>query len=166
MAIRVTSSLDDRFDETIDEIERMSLASKELTPRSRARLERAARQGNLVVAFSADTLAGWGIREPVSRNTSELGMTFVKPEYRDTDAFELLARELTNTKRKLVMATYRKDLQQYTIDHLGFKPSDLFEVIKVSRGGFLLKRMNPASRRSIQHRMRDSKPLFAIRDAR
>ena len=162
----MTTEFANRFDEIIDEIERVSHASKDLTPRSRARLERAAKHHNLVVAFDGNTVAAWGIREPIAPNVSELGITFVKPEYRDTNAFDLLAHELANTKRKLVMATYRKDLQQYTIDHLGFRTRTLNEVIKVSIGGFLLKRFNQASKRSIQNRMQATKPLFAIRDAR
>lgn len=163
MAVTVTTHLPrHRRDDLLAEIERESAASAELTPRSRETLERLAEAGDLVVAFEDGVLAGWGIREPLAPGLKELGMVFVKPQFRSAGVFAPLAHRLVEAGFNYVVATYNPAMVRFVQREFGFVPTTLGHVIRRSRGRFLTKRFDRRSRHSIGRRIARSTPLYAI----
>lgn len=167
MAIAVTTSLPrDRREKILREIDETSQNTPELTPRPISTLRQLAESGNLVAAFTGDELAGWGVREPLGRGVVELGMAYVKPRFRKTNAFELLVRELTNCDEACLFATYLPGLIRYTVREHGFRESSLGEFAIRSRGRFIFNRLSPARRRAVRTHLATARPLYAIREGR
>jgi hypothetical protein len=147
-------------------IEAESFAGNEITPRPVVKLRAASGQGNLILVYSDGTLAGWGLIEPLTRTVSELGMTFVRPQFRNQPVFAAIVAAMDARPETLLMATYHPHLAAFTVKHRGFQYSSLGEFIRVSRGKFLFKRMNSAARSSIKTRRQTSQPIYVIRRSR
>lgn len=149
---------------TLSEIHAISTATAELTPRSMAVLERALADGRLVIGFVDGTLAGWGLKEPLGRGVFELGMAYTKPEFRGFPVFVGVTQRLVAPGSTYVFATYDPKAVAYMRRRFGFRETTLGEVVRRSRGRFLLKRLDRASRRSIASRIATLTPKYAILD--
>ena len=147
----------------IAQIQAITANGHELTPRPDEKLRAALNNGELITVYSGLELVGWGLIEPLTKNCSELGLTYIKPSHRGSAAFELLSMRMTAIGGTLLFATYDAGLMSYATRLLGFRPSSLGEFLKVSRGRFVFKRLNRESRKSIRGRMRTAKPLYGIR---
>lgn len=151
--------------EVISEIYKTSLVEPNHTPRSIESLTATAARGDLVILEQNGTLAGWGIREDLTRELKEVGLMFIKPEFRSASTFIALARELSNVPVALILATYDEALIRQAVLEFGFREATLLQVILRSRGRFLTKRLNRTSRRAVAEHTRNAKPLFAIRES-
>jgi hypothetical protein len=143
-----------------------SASVSELTPRSRESLERLARDGNIVIVRVDDELAGWGVREPLGRGVFELGMTYVRPTFRATDAFRRLAAEMVSATDEYLVATYKPELVDFLVREHGFRRSGLVEFVWRSRGSFITKRLDRASCTAVRDHASTGRALYVIRDAR
>lgn len=152
----------DKIAETVAEIYNTSLVQPELTPRSKEELLALARGGNLAQVYVDGKLAGWGAFEPLIKNVHEVGLVYIKPEYRTTEVFNALMHVIGVRPEDKVAASYDPAYIRYVVRAWGGKYSSLAEVTWRSRGKFLTKRMNAASRKSIQNRMKDSKPKYVF----
>ena len=151
---------------TIQEICDRSASESSLTPRSLETLRAVANSGDLIVLLNDGSLAGWAIRERLTPKVKEVGLMFVKPEFRSPTAFALLAREVTNDPAELLFATYEPALIRFVIAELGFRASSLWQLTLRSRGRFITKRLSRETRAAVAEHTRTAKPLFAIRAAR
>lgn len=166
MAVVVTTTLEpEDVDDVLSEINRISVKTHELTPRSVEALRGLLVQNNLVMVFVDGQLAGWGVREPLARGVFELGMTFVRPEFRSTTAFDRLAHELVSGNRTFLVATYKPELVRYLEREFGFRQSHLTEFIWLSRGRFLSKRLSRESRRAVRSHLKNAKPFYTLKDS-
>jgi hypothetical protein len=167
LAIKVvTSPTSTELDSALAIIETESFSGNQVTPRSRETLIHASGKGNLLLAYSDDTLAGWGLIEPLTRKVSELGMTYIRAEFRNQPVFAAIAATMDARSETLLMATYHPHLASFAIKHRGFSRSSLAEFIWVSRGKFLFKRLGAAARKSVNQRLAVSEPSYVIRRGR
>jgi hypothetical protein len=135
-------------------------ARADLTPRSRTKLEQLARHNRIAYLLDGQTLAGWALIEELLPGLSELGMAFIKPEYRGASAFHALCRLLSTQDERLVLATYDDALISYAKRVWHWQEKSLWQVALMSRGRFITKRLDRSSRSSIQSRMQTKKPRF------
>ena len=150
----------------IQEIGRLTSTSDDLTPRSEAALRAVAKNGDLIALYNDGTLAGWGIRERLCPGVKEVGLMFIKPEFRSATAFAALTDALGNDDSTLVIATYDPALIRNLIAKHGFKTSTLAKVAWISRGRFITKRLSRETRQAVASHTAKAKPLFAVRAAR
>lgn len=163
MAVTIVTELPaETASTTLAEIHAISTASAALTPRSMEVLTRALEDGRLVIGFVDGTLAGWGLKESLGRSVYELGMTYTKPEFRGHPVFDGVTRRLVEPGATYVFATYDPAIVAYMRRRFGFRESSLGEVLWRSRGRFLFKRLDRASRSSIGARLSVRTPLYAI----
>ena len=146
------------------EVYRVSVESGELTPRSLKKLEKLLKQGRLVLAFIDDQLAGWVVAEKLAPGLSELGMAFVKPEFRNQPVFDALAHRAITNDEAFLFATYNPAMLRYVEREFGFVPVPLWRVALRSWGVFVFKRLGRVARNSVRERMKVSQPLFALRE--
>lgn len=163
MALVATPVLEGSIQEILEEIQHTSLIETKLTPRSAESLQLVAHAGDLVILRHENQLVGWGIREELRPGLKEVGLMFIKPDFRSASSFILLARELANVPDALILATYDAALIRQAIIEFGFREASLFQVIVASRGSFVTKRLNRASRTAVAQHTKSAKPLFAIR---
>jgi hypothetical protein len=149
--------------EVLPEIYETGFRDPNLTPRSLETLGEIANKGDLVLIKVDDKVAGWGIREVLTKNFKEIGMMFIKPEYRSPGAFIALARGLADDPSSMVLATYDKALIRQAVLEFNFREVGLLEVIIRSRGRFITKRLTKASREAVTEHRSQGKALFAIR---
>ena len=167
LALVATTTLDPvALPEVLTQIEQQVLAEPGLTPRSRRALRKVANSGDLILLWSEGNLAGWGVRERLAPGVKEVGLMFVKPEFRSAVAFAELARELTTDRATLVMASYDPALIRYVVAKLGFRKATLGNVALRSWGGFITKRLSKTARTAVRRHTGQAKPLFAIRGKR
>ncbi|MEO0024706.1 MAG: hypothetical protein RL196_1147 [Actinomycetota bacterium] len=150
----------------LTEIEQRVLAEPGLTPRSRRALQKVANSGDLILLWSEGNLAGWGVRERLAPSVKEVGLMFVKPEFRGAVAFAELARELTNDRATLIMASYDPALIRYVVAKCAFQRASLGDVALRSWGRFITKRLSKTARTAVRQHTSLAKPQFAIRGKR
>ena len=149
-------------DQVIAEIQRISEKQPELTPRPKLVLEKALKEGNLALVQDNDELIGWALVEPLTKNISEIGLVFIKPEFRSPAVFDLLMKLVSKRPEKMLLATYDKSLIRYVQKAWKAEQLSLAKVIWLTRGKFVLKRMDKLSRGAIKRKIAKSKPLYAI----
>lgn len=142
------------------EIEQIVSQRADLTPRSRKTLDQLATQNRIAFLLEGKNLAGWALIEELKPNLSELGMAYIKPEHRGPSAFHALCRLLSTQDERLVLATYDDALISYAKTVWRWKEKSLWQVVLLSRGKFITKRLDRSSRSSIQERMKTKKPRF------
>jgi hypothetical protein len=147
----------------VPEIYATSVSHPNLTPRTLDQLKAIASRGDIVLIKANEDLIGWGIREVLTKNLKEVGLMFIKPEFRTASAFAALARGLAADSGGLVLASYDPSLIRHAVLEFGFREANLIQVIIKSRGRFLAKRLSKDSRRAVAGHLKSSKPLFAIR---
>ncbi len=161
----ISSTSQPRADE-VQAIYRATSELAELTPRSHETLEELAKGNRLAVIRVDGKLAGWAAVEPLTRNLSELGMVFVKPEYRGAESFDALIREVAKRSERILLATYNPALIRYAMRAWKGREIGLGTAIVLSRGKFLTKRLGASSRKSIQARLKTSRPRYALIERR
>lgn len=146
----------------IDEIYKVSLVQPELTPRSKEKLEELARNLNLALVYQNEQLVGWALIEPVGKNLVEVGMLFIKPEARSAAAFADLMSLIAKRREKVIIASYDQKLIRYLVRSWKAKQISLLQVIWLTRGRFILKRLDRNSRTAISRKVKSRKPLYAL----
>ena len=149
--------------EILDEIIQIAEAqSHEVTPRSRETLESLLDLDNLYVALDGETLLGWVVVEPLTKRVSELGMAYVKPEFRGQAVLEQILSVIASRPERIVLATYNQGLLDYAISAWNCREVSLLRVVLVSRGRFISKRLNKSTRSHVSQHLSMGKPKFAL----
>lgn len=144
----------------------MTAGLAELTPRPITVLRELAKDGRLVLIHSGGQLAGWAAVEHLTSNLSELGMVYVKPEFRSAEAFDALIQEIAKRPERMLLATYTGAIMRYAAKVWQAREIGLLKAILLSRGRFLTKRLNPNSRESIRGRLANANPRYALVERR
>ncbi|MEY4450964.1 MAG: hypothetical protein RLZZ380_85 [Actinomycetota bacterium] len=168
LAISVTSELEkEKVVQIVNEIFEISSAqTQELTPRTKETLFALAESKRLITASLNGSLIGWVVVEKLEKDVSELGMAFVKPEFRRAGVLHKMLEEASKRPERLIIASYSSELIEFGIKHWGARKITLWQVALVSRGRFITKRLNPKTSSVVNKHLRDHKPLFVITDRR
>lgn len=148
-------------------VERIIAASArvpEVTLRSRGRLLAAARNRRLLVAQSADAVAGWALAEPCGPGVNELGLLVVLPGFRDGDALRELTAVGVGLRRWSVVVTMDERFARWLVADWGFVRTGLRGITLKTRGMFLLRRLAPSRLRAALARVKGGSPIYLIRD--
>ena len=163
MAITATFQIDpEKLQTVVRQIYETTSALAELTPRSEERLTELANANTLAVVYKENEIIGWAAVEKLTKNMSEIGMVYLKPEHRSAEAFNALMQLVAKRKDTYLLATYDQVLIRYVKSAWKAKETNLLGAILRSRGKFLSKRLNSESRQSISTRLKHSKPSYAI----
>ena len=105
MAITATFQIEPALiSHVVSQIHEVTAAEPGLTPRSIARLTELAQSEKLAVLFADGKLAGWAAVEKLTKNISELGLLYLKPEYRSAGNFNALAQLILNSAVRNLLA--------------------------------------------------------------
>jgi len=163
MAITATFQIEPALiSHVVSQIHEVTAAEPGLTPRSIARLTELAQSEKLAVLFADGKLAGWAAVEKLTKNISELGLLYMKPEYRSPENFNALAQLIMNSDDRYLLATYDQILIRYLKTAWHAKSTNLLGATLISRGKFITKRLNRASRNAVRSHLKQGKPLYAI----
>lgn len=162
LALKASFGKPDKFSEVISEIERISQEEKTLTPRGVRKLEELANSGNLAQITQDELLIGWAVVEPLTSNYAEVGLVYIKPQYRSAEVFNQLMKLLATRPERMILATYDASLIRYVKHAWKAKQVSLLQVILLSRGKFITKRLDKQSRKAIRQKLEADKPLYAI----
>ncbi len=163
MAITATFQINPaKLSDVVKEIFEVTSAQVELTPRSVEKLSELAKANTLAVVYKDNSLIGWAAVEKLTKNLSEIGMVYIKPEYRSAEAFNALMQLVAKRKDTYLLATYDQSLIRYVKTVWNAKETNLLGAIIRSKGRFITKRLNSESRRSIKTRLKETKPSYAI----
>jgi hypothetical protein len=163
MAITATFEIEPtKLPAVVKEIFEVTSAQPELTPRSVEKLAELAKANTLAVVYKDNSLIGWAAVEKLTRGLSEIGMVYIKPEYRSAEAFNALMQLVAKRKDTYLLATYDQALIRYVKTVWNAKETNLLGAIVKSKGKFLTKRLNSESRKAIKTRLKETKPSYAI----
>lgn len=168
LAVTVTSELAEaKLHLVVNEIfEITSAQPHQLTPRSEETLFALAASNRLITAYQDGVLIGWAVVEKLAKNVSELGMAYVKPEFRRTGVLHKMLEQASNRPELLIIASYSEELIEYGVQHWGARKVKLWQVVLASRGRFITKRLNAKTRTTVNQHLSESKPLFVFTDRR
>jgi hypothetical protein len=111
-------------------------------------------------------LIGWAVVEKLTKNVSELGMAYVKPNFRRAGVLRKMLNEASKRPELLIIASYSPELIEYGIRHWGARRVTLWQVALLSRGRFITKRLNPKTTSTVNKHLSEKKPLFVVTDRR
>ena len=133
-----------------------------LSPRSKKELENAYNKNNLLIAIAESKIVGWLLKIPYNQKFQELAAGYVIKSYRSKGVFKHLLYEAFKSAPMSTIVTFNYNLSNYLINKIGFKKSSLWETIKLSRGKFLLNRLNLQRITAIRKHYQKSKPMYTI----
>ncbi len=163
MAITATFQITPaKLPQVVKEIFEVTSSQAELTPRSVEKLTELAKATTLAVVYDEDLLIGWAAVEKLTKNLSEIGMVYLKPEFRSAEAFNALMQLVARRKDTYLLATYDQSLIRYVKTVWNAKETNLLGAIIRSKGKFIAKRLNSESRKAIKTRLKETKPSYAI----
>jgi GNAT superfamily N-acetyltransferase len=145
--------------EDLQQIEHILIREQQLTPRRLATLQ----QSDIAVARDGDAIVGWLVSEHLGRNVYELGAAFVLPTYRRKGILGRLIDALTRDDATYVAALFSLQLSRYLCEHKNFSETTLMNIVRVSRGKFVTKRLSQSAR--VAGHLRAQKAVFIIRSA-
>jgi len=137
----------------------------ELTPRSLQQLQTLSEKRLIAVARDGKKIIGWVISEPLANRVFELGLGFVEKPYRGRNILYKMLELLVEDKgSSYVFATFEPRIMQSMREEFGFTSSSLKEVILISKGRFVTKRLSSlsATRRVTSH-LKEKKAIYGIR---
>ena len=154
VAICTTASVKDLL-----EIERILAREQQLTPRSLAKLE----QSRIAIARDEAKIVGWLVSEPLYGHVNELDAAFVLPDYRRRGILGDLVDALSDPNATYVAALFSPELSRYLCENKGFVETTLMNIIRVSRGKFVTKRLSQSVR--VARHLSAQKALYVVRMA-
>lgn len=132
-----------------------------LSPRPKKELKKAYDEGRIIIALDHSNLIGWIMLIPYTSDVQELAAGFVVDKYRSQGIFTHLIKKAVLRAQVSLLVTFNKSLYNH-LTHEGFKNSSLWEVIKLSRGKFLLNRLNLERIKAINNHYQANKPKYLI----
>ncbi len=133
-----------------------------LSPRSSAEIKMAYREKNIFFAFSKQTLLGWIMVIQYGRDLQEVCFAYVFPKYRNKGIFKLLLSTALKNSKNSIMVTFSKELSKSILKNKGVKQFTFIQVIILSKGKFLLKRLNVFKLAAIIRRFGKAKAYYLI----
>lgn len=133
-----------------------------LSPRSLAEIKRAYSDKNIFFAFSKQTLLGWIMVIQYSRNLQEVCFAYVFPKYRKRGVFKLLLSSVLKNSEKSIMVTFSKELCNTILTINNVRKSTFAHVTILTKGRFLLKRLNVFKLVAIIRRFGKTKAYYLI----
>lgn len=118
------------------------------------------------MALDGDRVIGWFLAEQGVSGLPELGFLFVMRGYRDGELFRRMLDLLLAGNLPAVAVTFQPGFARWAQRTFGFRESTLAEVIWLTRGAFLARRMMPARIRAVRAHTSEARPLYLVREAR
>jgi hypothetical protein len=164
MAVKITSQIaPTQIKPIAKHIVNVSQTVKELTPRTPAAIKHALETGCMIIAKDGNKTIGWLMIEPLFGKVAELGFAYVNPPYRGKNVFIDMMKAAAKRDISYVAATYKPFILEI-FKQQGFKQVSLAQVICVSHGKFVTKRLfNKAARQSVAYKTAQAKPLYLTR---
>ena len=158
----ITELKNPKAEEIINTILKISKTDPNLSPRTRSELVNTYKKRRLLIAMDSSTPIGWILRVPYSNNAQELAAAYVVEPDRSKGIFTKLLREAVKSAKISILVTFNKQLASYLINKLGFQESSFWEVIKISKGKFLIDRLNAERLIAIVKHFTKNSPTYLI----
>ncbi|QIM17837.1 hypothetical protein G7066_02455 [Leucobacter coleopterorum] len=153
-------------DGIIEQIQALVKTEPSISPRSDRQLRRSLAKGRLVVALDDDRVVGWFLAEGRASGVPELGFLFVVREHRNGELFRSMLDLLLTDDLPAVAVTFQPGFALWAQRTFGFRESSLAEVIWLTRGAFLARRMMPARIRAVRAHTSKARPLYLVHEGR
>ena len=161
--VSITSKLNSSdLERVINKVQSACRSDPNLSPHTRSELMTACNDGRLLVAMSNSSSVGWILRLPYTRDSQELAAAYVVGSYRSKGIFTKLLRAAIKEAETSILVTFNKQLVNYLISKQAFKKSSLWEAVKISKGQFLLDRLNIERLIAIAKHFARNNPTYLI----
>lgn len=166
-SVRVTTSVrESASGSVIEQIQTLAKDEPSLSLRPLGQLRRALAEGRLAVALNGDRVVGWFLSEQGRCGAPELGFLYVMRGYRDGALFRRMLDLLLTDDLPTVAVTFQPGFAQWAQRTFGFRESTLGEVIWLTRGAFLTRRMTLSRIRAVRAHTSKARPLYLVREVR
>ena len=132
------------------------------SPRPIDELENAYKKSLLLVAINGSTVVGWLLRIPYTKEFQELAAGYVIESHRSKGVFGRLLQEAFKHAPVSSIVTFNYTFADYLLNKIGFRKSSLWEAIKLSKGKFLINRLNIKRLKAIRNHFKTNKPLYTL----
>ncbi|KKQ77376.1 MAG: hypothetical protein UT00_C0013G0007 [Parcubacteria group bacterium GW2011_GWA1_38_7] len=133
-----------------------------LSLRPKNELRKTYDEGRILIAVDRSSLVGWLMLLPYTNKVQELAAGFVVDTYRSKGVFTQLIKNAVTHSQVSMLVTFNKPLYNHLINKVGFKDCSLLETIILSRGKFLLNRLNLERLKAINNHYQMNKPKYLI----
>ena len=146
----------------INKIQKACITNPNLSPRTKNELMTACKDKRLIIAINNSSPVGWLLRLPYTNGSQELAAVYVVDSHRSKGIFTKLLKRATKEAKISLLVTFNKQLANYLINKQDFKRSSLWEAVKISKGQFLLDRLNINRLIAIAKHLTRSNPIYLI----
>lgn len=161
--IRVKTRVDNkRVNDLIDKIYKTCATEPNLSYRPKKELLEAYNGDRLLIATDRAIITGWLLIVPYNKNFQELATGYVVESYRSKGVFNKLLQEAFDYAPTSLIVTFNQPFADYLLRKIGFKNSSLWEAIILSRGKFLLNRLNIGRLKAIRKHYKTGKPVYTV----
>lgn len=158
----MTSVDNDKVDVLLHLIYKTCLSDSNLSPRPKGELEKAYKEGYLLIAIDGSSIIGWLLRIPYTQRFQELASGYVIESYRSKGVFKKLLLEAFKHAPISSIVTFNYPFAHYLLKKNGFRKSSLREAVKFSHGRFLLNRLHFQRLKAIKRHYQKNSPIYTI----
>lgn len=154
--------VDSEVQPLIQTIYKTCKSESNLSPRPKNELRKAYAEGKILIAVDGSKPVGWLMLLPYTNKVQELAAGFVIDSYRSRGLFTQLIKKAVTHSQVSMLVTFNKSLYSHLINKVGFKYCSFLEAIILSRGKFLLNRLNLERLKTINNHYQTNKPKYLI----
>lgn len=166
MVVIKTKFLPQRVPEVAEHICKVLRHTSSLTPRSVAQVKDLLASGNVAVAYDDSEVIGWLIAAPRARSVRELSSVYIVKHFRNHHLLTKMVDRLLDDSQQYIAVVYDRRLADYLIKRYSFRPSSLWEFVRLTRGEFLGDRLNSFSKmRAVIMHLRTSSPWYLYKNS-
>lgn len=133
-----------------------------LSPRSKKEIINSYENGFLLIALDGSTIAGWVMRIPYTKNFQELAAGYIEERYQTRGIFTKLINTATLFTPLSLLVTFNISFAESLIKKGHCTKSSLLKAILLSRGIFLLSRINKKRLLAIQRHYKTSNAVYVL----
>ena len=161
--IKIQTSIDqERIESLLNKIYAACRTDPNLSPRPMSELKNAYKKKNILIATYGSSIVGWVLRIPFNKICQELAAGYVVEKYRSQGVFEKLLHAALPYANSSIIVTFNYPFANYLIKKEAFKKSSLVEAVKLSKGKFLINRINLDRIKAIRNYYQTNKPIYTI----
>lgn len=157
-----TKIKNNRVEPLIQTIYQTCKTDPHLSPRSKEELFKAYKKGYFLIVVNGSLPVGWIMRIPLTKDVQELAAGYVVDAYRAKGVFTQLLLKSFNYTTISIIVTFNKKLAKYLKNKIGFEKTTFWKILKISKGKFVLNRLNIDRLKAIKRHYQTGRPIYLV----
>lgn len=163
--VKMTTRLHEaRVESFIEQVYVTCNREPELSPRPKDKICKCYYQNQFIIALEESIPVGWLLKIPLRKAIYEICAVYVQGGKRRQGIFKDLLTRSIDPSENTIFVTFIPWLAKYLQDEWRFRAASLWKIIIITRGKFLLPRLNISRLLAIHQHSKRGSPIYLIRN--